>query len=193
MRGKVWKWIKSETEQDMNKNLEEMMESLLPAEREYVITNWVPKITQEIHVFTTRNFNLGAHSTQRTKGMHPAITAFTSPHHNLDQAIRLLIWYSDNLSDTIQYTEAQSRLRQHHPLHLDPAGTRAFQKLENQVTLYSLDLMKREWLLSLEASRHTELTDMTFTICTTCKTVTQFRLPCIISCFPMLSRGPLSH
>ena len=95
------------------------------------------------------------------------------PRHNLDEAVRHLIRHFNKLSDDIEFEENRSRLKRHHPLHLDPTGIKAFSILEGQVTLHCLQLLKTAW--SKACSESYDIIELP---CTGCSLVLQYHLPC---------------
>lgn len=171
----IWQWIHCEDIDKLGRFCDNLVDLLLPSEVTYVEDNWLPKTLQCLHVHTSRYRNLGCKSTQRTEGTHPALKAFMDPRHHLDEAVRHLIRHFNKLSDDIEFEENRSRLKRHHPLHLDSPGINAFSLLEGQVTLYCLQLLKTPWMKACMESSSEESIDLP---CTHCPFFLQYFLPC---------------
>lgn len=179
IRQAIWQWIQCENIEKLSKTWDNLVHLLLPTEVTYIEDYWLPKTHQCLHVHTSRYRNLGCRSTQRTEGTHPALKAFMDPRHNLDEAVRHLIRHFNKLSDNIEFEENRSRLKRHHPLHLDSSGIKAFSILEGQVTLHCLQLLKNPWLQACSESDINSSTDVDINLpCNQCSVVLQYYLPC---------------
>lgn len=182
VKAAIWAWIKCDDIEAVGGTFDKLMDVLLPAERSYVQSYWCPKSAQVLHVHTNKFRNLGAHSTQRNEGMHPAIKAFLNPKLNLDEAIRLLTRHFHTLDDDINAAEHQSRLKRHHGLHLDPSGNNSFSILEGHVTLHCINLIKHEWMAAFQPSFTPSDDD-----CYSCPITLQYGLPCVHWLYPYAS------
>ena len=103
------------------------------------------------------------------------------PRHHLDEAVHHLIRHFNKLSDDIEFEENRyrSRLKRHHPLHLDSTGIKAFSILEGQVTLHCLQLLKSPWSKACSESNLDTNTDIDINLpCNHCPEVLQYYLPC---------------
>ena len=98
------------------------------------------------------------------------------PSHNLDEAVRHLIRHFNKLSHDIEFKENRSRLKRHHPVHLDCTGIKAFSLLEGHVTLHFLGLLQNAWMEA--CSTQSVIEDCLEFPCTKCPLVLQYYLPC---------------
>ena len=174
IKNAIWQWIQCEDVDKLGQKWDHLTDLLLPSEVTYISENWLSKTHQCLHIHTSRYRNLGCRSTQRTEGTHPALKAFLDLRHNLDEAVRHLIRHFNKLSDDIDLEENRSRLKRHHPLHLDCTGSRAF-SLEGHVTLHCLELLKTAWIQACSQSNLVEHPELP---CTKCSLILQHYLPC---------------
>ena len=93
----IWKWVKSQGLNELEANRTELLNALLPTEREYLLTNYKPKEHQFIRAYTKMYPHLGVNSTQRSESYHAVIKRFVNRHISLADSVRRL---KDHVSST---------------------------------------------------------------------------------------------
>ncbi len=86
----IWEWVKSQILNELEAHRTELLNALLPTEKEYLPTNYKPKEHQFIRAYIKMYPNLGVNSTQRSESYHAVIKRFVNWHISLADSVRRL-------------------------------------------------------------------------------------------------------
>lgn len=125
--------MKSQGLNELETSRIELLNALLPAEREYLLTSYKPKEHQFIRAYTKTYPNLGVNSTQRSESYHAVIKRFENRHISLADSVRRLKDHIQEIGGN--YDADINRQRKKAPVLLDPV---AFSKIKRLLTWYSL-------------------------------------------------------
>jgi hypothetical protein len=136
----LWAWVKAPDIESLDKQRQELLEALHPAERVYILEYYQPKEPQFCRAYTQTYLNLGVHSTQRNESYHVVVKQKLHKHLSLSKAIRTI---SEKMADLgRQYDAEINRNRVTLPRLLDRAG---FSQIGKKLTHYTLEIAMREW------------------------------------------------
>lgn len=129
----IWKWVKSQGLNKLETNRIKLLNALLPAEREYLLTNYKRKEHQFVCAYIKMYPNLGVNSTQPNKSYHAVLKSFVNRHISLADSIHCL---KDHIEEIKRNDDVNiNRLRKKAPVCLDPV---AFSRIKRLLTWYSL-------------------------------------------------------
>ena len=83
----VWSWIKSSTQEALEKRRGNLLAAVDIKEAMYLNEFYRPKESQFIHVYTSKRANLGIHSTQRSESYHNVVKECLNRQLSLSQAV----------------------------------------------------------------------------------------------------------
>lgn len=106
---------------------------MLPAEREYLLTNYKPKEHQFDRAYTKMYPNLGVNSTQQSESYYAVLKSFVNRHISPADSVRRLKNHIQEIGRN--YDLDINRQRKKAPVLLDPV---AFSKIKRLLTWYSL-------------------------------------------------------
>jgi hypothetical protein len=137
-----WKYIKSETLKELEKNRATLIALLRPKDRHYIDEHWRAHKREVVYYYTKSYPNLGSIASQRGESYHPIVREITNKQLSFKNAGRAL--FKKILSiykelDTSEYTSARgySRLGQ---LYRD-----VFIHLRCTISRFEIEIIEVEW------------------------------------------------
>ena len=144
-RALLWKYVKSTTEDDLEEHRATLLTELQSPERQYMVTNWLPKEQSFITCFTKRYPNLNTKATQRGESFHWVVKNSLNPKLALPEACKRIRKAIATVIEDLYKSESTSRRVQDRVLDRS-----AFKLMIGQVTHTAIDLISIE-LLALTA------------------------------------------
>jgi hypothetical protein len=137
-----WKYIKSETLEELEKNRATLIALLRPKDRHYIDEHWRAYEREVVYYYTKSYPNLGSTASQRGESYHPIVREITNGQLSFEDVGRALskkILSICKELDTSEYASARgySRLGQ---LHGD-----AFIHLRCMISRFGIEMIEVEW------------------------------------------------
>lgn len=109
-------------------------------DQEFVRSGWLHKEKQILLCHTKKWRNLACYSTQRNASYHGAIKEYINPDWDLGTSMRCFMRYIQDLPLRTAHSQITSRMKTRVGLDMH-----AFQSLIHKTTIFSLDVIDREW------------------------------------------------
>lgn len=168
----LWKFVKSDTEVEVESNRREIHAKLRPQEVNYLEEFWRPKERQFLRVYTRKYPNLGAFSNQRSESIHPVTKQILHKHLSLEEASRRLGETLQSKFRELAAEEAESGSKLPRTLDQGP-----FRYLSDTITFYAINKISSEWEDTKKGLSDGTLRPTT-SPCSTCELLIRFGLPC---------------
>ncbi len=137
----VWRWIQSETLEDLERNRGVLLDNLHQKEQNYLISFYQRQESQFVTAHTKELPNLGCNSTQRGESNHPVVKAATNRHTPIGQSVEKIV---EEVDEVIYIYETElERQKRNNPRSID-ASRPFFRALLGHVTHQAIELVHAE-------------------------------------------------
>ncbi len=137
----VWRWIQSETLEDLERNRGVLLDNLHQKEQNYLISFYQRQESQFVTAHTKELPNLGCNSTQRGESSHPVVKAATNRHTPIGQSVEKI---AEEVDEVIYIYETElERQKRNNPRSID-ASRPFFRALLGHVTHQAIELVHAE-------------------------------------------------
>ncbi len=137
----IWKWIQSETLQNVERNRGILLDNLHQKEQNYLISFYQRQESQFVTAHIKELPNLGYNSTQRGESNHPLVKAPTNRHTPIGQSVEKI---AEEVSEVIYTYETElKRQKRNNPRSID-ASRSFFKALLGHVTHQAIELVHAE-------------------------------------------------
>jgi hypothetical protein len=139
-KAKCWEYIQSKTPEALTANRRALGQAVGPLFMKYLEETWIPKEQKVVYLYTHKNANLGATSSQRSESYHDTVRELTNAQLSLEESVKRLMMKINSVikdidQDEVSSAASYSRLAQSPPFRL----------LRLNVSKYAITHLEREW------------------------------------------------
>jgi hypothetical protein len=137
-----WKYLQSETLEDLEANRETLMDLLRPHDRYYIDVHWRKVEEAVVYYYTKMYANLGSTSSQRGESYHPVVRKITNGQLSFEDSGKRLAATILSLLKELSTFEYYSMRSYDRRAQLDPT---AFRYLVCSISNFALKKIEIEW------------------------------------------------